>query len=107
MPTMGTIGVEPAAAVTRGRDVGALMRSLDGRPRQVLPLLLSGVPEKQVAAKLGISPNTVHVYVKAVYRHFGASSRPELMSMFLRDALQRGAGEAALELFDVRPPKRM
>ncbi len=53
------------------------------RQRQVLEFLLVGDGEKQIAAKLGISKNTVHNYVTALYRHFDVSSRSELMAIFI------------------------
>jgi DNA-binding CsgD family transcriptional regulator len=46
--------------------------------------LLEGDSEKQVAARLGISPVSVHDYVKALYRYFGVNSRGELMAYFVR-----------------------
>lgn len=32
---------------------------------------------------MGIAENTVAGYAKAVYRHFGVNSQPQLMSKFL------------------------
>jgi DNA-binding CsgD family transcriptional regulator len=61
--------------------------SLDGlsnRQRQTLERLLVGDSEKQIAAALGISPNTTHVYVKALHRHFAVCSRGELLALFVR-----------------------
>jgi DNA-binding CsgD family transcriptional regulator len=52
--------------------------------RQVLECLLEGDSEKQVAARLGLTRQTVHQYVKAVYRHFHVSSRAELMARWIR-----------------------
>jgi DNA-binding NarL/FixJ family response regulator len=47
--------------------------------QQTLTLLTTkAYCEKQIAAELGISQHTVHVYVKQLYRKFGVSSRPEL-----------------------------
>src|SRR5205823_2462205 len=43
---------------------------LTPRMEQTLARLLSGDSEKEVATKLRISPNTVHVYVKNLYRKF-------------------------------------
>ena len=63
--------------------VDCLIR-LSPRMRQTLERLLTGDQEKQVARHLGLSRNTVHVYVKAIYRQFGVNSRAELMSHFLR-----------------------
>lgn len=57
--------------------------SLAPRLVRVLELLLPGYSEKQVAAELGYSPYTVHTYVKAIYKHFGVNSRPELLAKVL------------------------
>lgn len=50
------------------------------RLRQTLLCLLQGKSEKQAAIRMGISPATVHEYVKQLHRHFGVSSRGELLS---------------------------
>jgi DNA-binding CsgD family transcriptional regulator len=57
--------------------------SLTPRQRQTLQLLLAGHSEKQIAAQLGLSPNTVHHYVKAIHRHFRVSSRSELLARWV------------------------
>lgn len=54
------------------------------RLRQTLNMLLEGDAEKQIARKLDISPHTVHVYVKKLYRHFEVSSRGELLALFIQ-----------------------
>ncbi len=53
---------------------------LSRRQEQTLDLLLVGDSEKQIARILQLSQNTVHVYVKALYRRFGVSSRGELLA---------------------------
>jgi DNA-binding NarL/FixJ family response regulator len=58
--------------------------ALPRRQRQTLELLLAGDAEKQIAARLGISKNTVHVYVKSLYKRFGVSSRAELLARWVR-----------------------
>ena len=58
---------------------GALPRRQD----QTLQHLLRGDSEKQVAQKLSLSKHTVHVYVKALYRRYGVSSRAELLARHL------------------------
>ena len=58
---------------------GALPRRQD----QTLQHLLQGDSEKQVAQKLSLSRHTVHIYVKALYRHYGVCSRGELMAKHL------------------------
>jgi DNA-binding NarL/FixJ family response regulator len=52
--------------------------------RQTLEGLLAGEAEKQIASRLDLSPHTVHVYVKLLYKHFGVSSRGELLARFVR-----------------------
>ncbi|MFN0132665.1 MAG: helix-turn-helix transcriptional regulator [Phycisphaerales bacterium] len=61
---------------------------LTNRQRQTLARLLHGDSEKQIAAHLGLSPATVHEYVVAVYRHFGVSSRGELLARFIDPRLR-------------------
>jgi DNA-binding CsgD family transcriptional regulator len=58
---------------------------LSPRQRETLQHLLAGLGEKQIATRLGLSPNTVHHYVKALYRHFGVSSRSELLARWVRN----------------------
>jgi DNA-binding NarL/FixJ family response regulator len=58
--------------------------NLAPRLQQTLKHLLDGDSEKQIAAKLALSRHTVHVYVKGLYRHFGASSRGELLSRWVK-----------------------
>ena len=57
---------------------------LPRRERETLACLLEGDSEKQVAARLGLSPLTTHQYVKSLYRRFGVQSRAELLAYFLR-----------------------
>ena len=56
---------------------------LPPRHVQTLQRLLEGDSEKQIARHLGVSPHTVHVYVKALYRHFDVNSRGELLAPVL------------------------
>ena len=46
--------------------------------------LLAGDSEKQVAAKLGLSRHTIHVYVKQLYKHYEVSSRAELLAQWVK-----------------------
>jgi len=57
---------------------------LSPRLRDTLDALMTGASEKQIASELGISHHTAHEYVKALYRRFGVTSRPELMATVLR-----------------------
>jgi DNA-binding CsgD family transcriptional regulator len=62
----------------------ATMESLPRRQREALECLLRGDSEKSAAAKMGVSPHTLHNYVKALYAAFGVSSRSELLALCLR-----------------------
>jgi DNA-binding CsgD family transcriptional regulator len=57
--------------------------ALQPRLKKVMKLLLEGDSEKQVAFKLGLSPHTVHEYVKNLYSELQVSSRGELLAQFV------------------------
>jgi DNA-binding CsgD family transcriptional regulator len=70
-----------------GEQVGRPVLPGEGlapRLRQTLQRLLAGDSEKQIASRLGVSPHTVHVYVKSLYRHYDVCSRGELLARFVR-----------------------
>ncbi len=50
------------------------------RERDVLDLLLDGLPTKRVATRLDLSLHTVNDHLKAIYRKVGASGRDELLA---------------------------
>lgn len=62
------------------RAGGPSVSDLPPRVRQVLVCLMEGDSEKQVALRLGISPHTVHDYVKQLHHRFEVSSRGELLA---------------------------
>jgi DNA-binding CsgD family transcriptional regulator len=70
--------------------------AMDGRLAEVLRLAFSGMTEREMARELGISHNTVHGYMKRLYRRLDAHSRPELLVCTI-------AGLARLRLRD--PPE--
>lgn len=51
--------------------------------RRVLNCLLSELSEKQIAAKLGLTPGTTHQYAVEIYRRFGVNGRAGLMALWL------------------------
>jgi DNA-binding CsgD family transcriptional regulator len=57
---------------------------LSPRLRQVLRCLLEGDTDKQVAAQLGLTRHTVNQYTKVIFRHFGVTSRAELLARWVR-----------------------
>lgn len=64
--------------------------ALSPRLRQVLRCILEGDGDKQIAARLTISPHTVNQYVKAIFQHFGVRSRAELMARWVRRGWANG-----------------
>jgi RNA polymerase sigma factor (sigma-70 family) len=66
------------------REVTALrelLRSLTPREREVLPLVVSGLLNKQIAAQIGISEAAVKVHRSQLIRKMGAGSVAELVRM--------------------------
>jgi FixJ family two-component response regulator len=55
--------------------------SLTPREREVLPLVVSGLLNKQVAAELGTTEATVKVHRSQLMRKMGADSLPDLVRM--------------------------
>jgi DNA-binding CsgD family transcriptional regulator len=71
----------------RGPLVSAIepgVEHLSPRLHQTLACLLEGDSEKRVAARLRLSPTTVHQYVTDLYRRFGVQSRAQLLVHVLR-----------------------
>jgi FixJ family two-component response regulator len=54
---------------------------LTPREREVLPLVVSGLPNKQIAAEIGTSETTVKVHRSQLMRKMNAESLPELVRM--------------------------
>ena len=57
------------------------VRSFRGDRRAVFDLLAAAVPEKQVAARLGMKPDTVHWHIKVIYADLDVHSHAELVAM--------------------------
>lgn len=85
---MGTIIGRHLAMPEAQADDGP---ALPYRLQQVLACLLQGDSEKQIAARLGLSPHTVNRHVQRLYKEFGLHSRAELMYRH-GDMLPRLAG---------------
>jgi DNA-binding NarL/FixJ family response regulator len=66
---------------------------LSARERQVALLLADGRENREVAAALGITENTVSAYVRRIYRKLRVHSRRELaLHMALLDRLAAPSG---------------
>lgn len=60
---------------------------LTARERDVVQGLVDGLGDKQVAARLGLSAETVRSYVKRIYKKLHVGSRTELVSRAARGEL--------------------
>ncbi len=65
-------------------EIAALLQrfqSLTGGERKVLPLVVSGRPNKQIAGEIGTSEATVKVHRSQLMKKMGADSLPELVRL--------------------------
>jgi DNA-binding NarL/FixJ family response regulator len=67
---------EPQAAVP-SNPTSASVSSLTGRQRDVLDLLVKGMPNKLICRELGLSQNTVKSHVGAIFRALNATNRTQ------------------------------
>jgi len=88
------------------RECGALLetpaRAIDEpapetlapREEQTLHLLLTGLSDKEIAQRMGISRHTVNQYTKAIYRSYGVCSRSALLARTIGSAGTKSRGQA-------------
>ena len=68
---------------------------LSSRQREVLELLLKGLPNKLIARKLDISENTAKIHVSAVLRVLGVATRTQALIAVNRLGLRMDASTSA------------
>jgi FixJ family two-component response regulator len=78
-------------------DLRRRLSKLTPRERDVLPLVVSGLLNKQAAAELGISEITLQIHRSNIMTKMGAASLPELVRM---------AGALAIPVTRSRRPQR-
>jgi len=76
----------PAASVAT-RSLNELVEPLTARESEVLQMLASGLGNKEIATKLGISEHTVKFHVASILGKLGAASRTEAVSLGIRRGL--------------------
>lgn len=82
--TMGeALHVAPALPVTPARSYP----SVSPRERQVLEYLVLGLQNREIAAALGTSVNTVRKQLGSLFEKLEVASRAELVAVAMRDAL--------------------
>jgi DNA-binding NarL/FixJ family response regulator len=79
-----TEGSLAPAQPTRDNAVGTV---LTNREREILALLADGLANKQIAARLGISKNTVKTHLELLFDKLGVSSRAEAVATGVRRGL--------------------
>jgi DNA-binding NarL/FixJ family response regulator len=77
----------PAGIGASGGDEGPLDEALTEREREVLELVAQGLPNKQIARRLGISDHTVKFHLSTIYGKLGVSSRTEAIGRGVRRGL--------------------
>jgi DNA-binding NarL/FixJ family response regulator len=77
---------EPLGTGRGGDEDDQLVEPLTPREVQVLELLAEGLPNKAIAARLGISDQTVKFHVAAISSKLGAANRTDAV----RRAVRRG-----------------
>ncbi|MBV9848729.1 MAG: response regulator transcription factor [Armatimonadetes bacterium] len=73
-----------ANAASPVRETAPPDEALTTREREVLQLMAQGLPNKQIAARLGISLHTAKFHVAAILAKLGATSRTEAVTLGVR-----------------------
>jgi DNA-binding CsgD family transcriptional regulator len=82
---------QPETAVLLPKLPGTLeqkVRDLSPAQFRVMHLLIEGVPEKAIAGRLFLSPNTVHSHITAIYHQLDVHSRSELLYRYFGELLK-------------------
>ncbi|WP_414439914.1 PAS domain S-box protein [Burkholderia sp. 22PA0106] len=88
--------IEKLANVRRAKapDAGGQLSDLTSRERDVFDLLCHGLPDKEIANRLGLAPNTVRNHVSTIYNKLDVHSRGEAI-VWARERGIVGAAEPA------------
>jgi DNA-binding NarL/FixJ family response regulator len=57
--------------------------------QEIVGLLLEGLDEREIAARIGRQPSTVHTHLKAIYQHFHVKTRAKLIVKLLKERKSR------------------
>ena len=85
----GSVVVSPALQQGLNDEIASPRRSLSPRERQVLTLVAKGRKDREIAAELFISPETVRTLLKRCSDKLGVRGRPALVAEALRLGLIR------------------
>jgi DNA-binding CsgD family transcriptional regulator len=81
-----TQDVAPPVSHQNARDASVGI-GLSNREREILALLAAGLGNKQIAARLGISTNTVKTHLELLFDKLGVSNRAEAVAVGIRRGL--------------------
>jgi FixJ family two-component response regulator len=71
------------AVQSRAAEIGGRLERLSERERQVLERVVAGLPNRDIAVELGISPRTVEVFKARMMEKMQARSVPDLVRLWL------------------------
>lgn len=81
----GDVVLHPkAAAVAGARLRGEDTTQLTPRQLEIMALLTSGLPNKQIARRLGIAVETVKTHLERIFERLGVGSRTEAVAVAMR-----------------------
>nr|WP_240151139.1 response regulator transcription factor [Streptomyces sp. SID7805] len=73
----------------RAPDTRLPVDTLTPREREVLRLVVTGLPNRLVARRLEIAERTVKTHLHSIYRKLGVSGRTEATALILRQEVQK------------------
>ena len=76
-------------AVVRGRVDDTVLAGLTARETDVLRLVGRGSDNREIAAELGLSPDTARTYVSRLLTRLGARDRAQLVVLAYESGLLR------------------
>ncbi len=111
-PTENKVRHDRSQNAPTGNDVQQRLRSLSPRQQEVCDLMVRGEPTGAIAARLGISTNTVKTHRMHILRRMGAASVIELANLLLDLQLRvnpqvsgtRAAEDASGSVAEAGPP---
>lgn len=81
------INTHPGKSSTETEQPVSATRSLAPREREVLRLLSTGRPYKQIAAELELSIGTIRTYIRRLYGKLNVNCRTEAVVIYLTQQL--------------------
>ena len=89
MPVASLASALAPEALPDGRPNGRPTQRLTGRQQEILALVARGLPGKQVARHLGISPKTVEHHKARIFAKLGVANQTAAVSLAMSEALAR------------------